>query len=90
MISNEHKKHTKLAKAVSGHFHKNEWAVLGTDCNTIKSISDSLSLSLSNLKTIYIDADHDDDASSYFSKDGKMTINSNFNMLNAEFEIQMQ
>ena len=90
MISNEHKKHTKLAKTVSGHFHKNEWSILGTDCNTIKSISDTLSLSLSNLKSIYIDADHADDVSSYFSKDGKMTINSNFHMLNDEFEIQMQ
>lgn len=90
MNSNEHRKHKKLAKAVSGHFHKNEWAILGTDCNSIKAISDSLSLSQSNLKSIYIDADHADEATSFFSKDGKMLVNSNYHMLNDEYGIQMQ
>ncbi|NNC86108.1 MAG: NTP transferase domain-containing protein [Bacteroidia bacterium] len=88
--SNEHNKHPKLAQAVTGHFHKNEWSILGTDCTTIKSISETLTLSQSKLKAIYVDADHDDENTTFYSKSGKMMVNCNFHMLNDEYGIQMQ
>jgi len=62
MISPEHKghqKHTKLEKPNTGHFHRNEWAILGTSCDQIKKLAFETTEALAgDLKVAYVDADH--------------------------------
>jgi molybdopterin-guanine dinucleotide biosynthesis protein A len=59
MISKDHKRHTDLAKPSFGYFGRNEWAIMGTDCTTIKSLSDKITAALSPIyKCAYVDAHH--------------------------------
>ena len=55
----KHQKHTKLVRPDLGQFGKNEWALLGTNCNAIKKLAFQLTQSLSeHYKVVYVDADH--------------------------------
>jgi len=59
MISKEHKKHSDLAKPTYGKFSRNEWAIVGTQCSNIKSLSDKIIAALSSqYKCTYVDAKH--------------------------------
>ncbi len=59
MKSANHKKHADIARPSLGVFGRNEWAVLGTNCGSIKKLAFQLSEALSpNWKMAYVDADH--------------------------------
>jgi len=59
MISQEHKKHTELMKPHLGNFGRNEWAILGTPCASIKRLSEEIISELSqSYKCAYADAAH--------------------------------
>lgn len=63
MISKEHKKHTDIARPSYGFFSRNEWAIVGGQCNDIKSLADDIIKSLSpKYKCGYADAKHHSDA----------------------------
>jgi molybdopterin-guanine dinucleotide biosynthesis protein A len=58
----EHKKHSKLAKPVIGNLARNEWAILGAPCTTIKLLAADVIAALSpQYKFAYADASHNDD-----------------------------
>lgn len=59
MILKEHKKHDDLPRPAYGNFHRNEWAIIGGQCNTIKSLADEVIKQLCpQFKCAYIDAQH--------------------------------
>ncbi|MFI5134908.1 MAG: NTP transferase domain-containing protein [Chitinophagales bacterium] len=59
MISQEHKKHTELTKPLQGNFGRNEWAILGTPCASIKKLAEEIIRELSkSYKCAYADAAH--------------------------------
>ena len=54
-----HQKHTDLAKADYGNFHRREWAIVGAPCGVIQSLARAIVQSLgSTWQVAYIDADH--------------------------------
>jgi molybdopterin-guanine dinucleotide biosynthesis protein A len=54
-----HEKHTKLPIPAYGNFHRQEWAILGTNCTDIQRLTDEVISCLSAKYRIgYIDADH--------------------------------
>ncbi len=62
MISKEHKKHTALARPITGNFGRNEWAIVGGPCTTIKLLADAVITALSpKYKCAYADTSHNDD-----------------------------
>lgn len=69
MISGEHKpeekkhqKHAKLKRPSFGNFGRNEWAITGGPCTTIKVLADQVINALSaDYKCAYIDTTHNDD-----------------------------
>lgn len=54
----KHEKHKNLARPDWGNWGRNEWAIVGGKCSDIQNMSRSIIDHLSNLKTLYIDADH--------------------------------
>ena len=59
MSKSMHQKHIKLAKPATGHWGRQEWAILGTVCSNIQSLAQELSLRLADSwKVGYVDADH--------------------------------
>ncbi|MEO8764122.1 MAG: NTP transferase domain-containing protein [Ginsengibacter sp.] len=42
MITNEHKKHAGITRPSYGFFNRTEWAIVGTQCNTIRSLADKV------------------------------------------------
>ncbi len=59
MILKEHKKHNDLSRPAYGNFHRNEWAIVGGQCNAIKSLVDDVIKSLSSqFRCAYVDAKH--------------------------------
>jgi len=59
VISKGHKKHKDLVRASYGSYGRNEWAILGTDCNNIKAIANKIMQTLSTTyKCAYIDTKH--------------------------------
>ena len=61
MTSKEHKKHTPLIR-LSGNFGRNEWAIVGGYCTTIKLLSDQVIGALSpQYKCAYADTSHNDE-----------------------------
>jgi len=55
----KHKKHTALTRPDYGNFHRREWAIIGTPCDTIQQLSKKLIKALSaEYKIGYVDADH--------------------------------
>ncbi len=62
MISKEHKKHTALAKPATGNFNRNEWAIVGGPCTTIKLLADAVIGALTpQYNCAYADTSHNDD-----------------------------
>lgn len=55
----QHQKHAKLERPAYGHFHRNEWAILGTPCGNIQKLAYAIIDRLSDLYRVgYVDADH--------------------------------
>jgi molybdopterin-guanine dinucleotide biosynthesis protein A len=62
VISKGHNKHTALVRPETGTFGRNEWAIVGGPCTTIKLLADSVINALSpKYKCAYADASHNDD-----------------------------
>ena len=58
----EHKKHADLKRPAFGDFGRNEWAIVGGPCTTIKLLADQVISVLSpKYKCAYIDTTHNDD-----------------------------
>jgi len=58
----KHKKHADLARPSNGNFGRNEWAILGAPCVTIKLLADQVIKSLAPVyKCAYADTSHNDD-----------------------------
>ncbi|MCB0585352.1 MAG: molybdopterin-guanine dinucleotide biosynthesis protein MobA, partial [Phaeodactylibacter sp.] len=54
-----HQKHAKLARPDFGHFHRREWAIVGTPCGNIKKLAYGIIDRLSDSYRVgYVDADH--------------------------------
>ncbi len=54
-----HQKHTKLARPATGHWNRQEWAILGTVCSNIQALAQTLGKHFAGRwKTGYVDADH--------------------------------
>src|SRR4051794_37470035 len=61
MILKDHKKHSDIARPSLGNFGRNEFAILGTTCNNIKTLCDAIVKALSaKYKCAYVDAEHKD------------------------------
>src|SRR3954469_8700324 len=61
MILKDHKKHSDIARASLGNFGRNEFAIIGTTCNNIKTLCDVIVKALSaKYKCAYVDAEHKD------------------------------
>lgn len=59
MISKDHKKHSDIARPSLGNFGRNEFAIVGTTCNNIRTLCDAIVKALSSkYKCAYVDADH--------------------------------
>lgn len=58
MTTKKHNKHAKIARRSGGIFHRHEIAILGTPCDRIDRIVESIGASLQPLKIGYVDADH--------------------------------
>ena len=59
MITKKHKKYHDLAKPSYGNYCRNEWAILGTQCSTIKTFAGNIIKALSSkYKCGYADAEH--------------------------------
>ncbi|MES2809309.1 MAG: NTP transferase domain-containing protein [Bacteroidota bacterium] len=62
MTLKEHKKHTKLARPATGNFGRNEWAIVGAPCTSIKLLAADVIAALSpQYKCAYADASHNDE-----------------------------
>lgn len=62
MISKGHKKHASLQRPAFGNFGRNEWAIVGAPCTTIKLLADQVISALSpKYKCAYVDTTHNDD-----------------------------
>ncbi|CAN5374127.1 hypothetical protein BH09BAC6_BH09BAC6_07510 [soil metagenome] len=62
MTLKEHSKHTKLTRPAFGNYHRNEWAIVGGPCTTIKILADQVISALSpRYKCAYMDTSHNDD-----------------------------
>lgn len=59
MTSNAHTKHAKLARPALGRYGRHEWAILGTSCNDIQQLAQTLIAAFSDrYRCAYLDADH--------------------------------
>ena len=59
MITKEHKKHSDIARPSYGYFGRNECAIIGTQCNVIRSLAGDIIKALSpQYKCAYADAKH--------------------------------
>ncbi|MBL7783474.1 MAG: NTP transferase domain-containing protein [Saprospiraceae bacterium] len=55
----KHSKHTQLARPALGRFGRNEWAIVGTHCSAIRTLSGQLIAALSpKFRCACVDADH--------------------------------
>lgn len=58
----KHKKHASLTRPAIGSFSRNEWAILGAPCSTIKLLADTVIQALSkDYHCSYVDTAHDDE-----------------------------
>lgn len=64
MISKEHKKHTDLARPSLGRFGRLEWAILGSHCNTVKTLAGQVFQALNHVHCAYVDTQHADEHTS--------------------------
>ncbi len=64
-MKKQHKKHEEIARPSLGNYGRNEWAILGTDCGSIKRLANQLCEAFSSKwKIAYVDADHKEFGSS--------------------------
>src|SRR5665213_2187560 len=62
VILKDRKKHADLARPTFGNFNRNEWAIVGGPCTTIKILADQIVKALSpQYKCGYVDTAHSDD-----------------------------
>nr|WP_294796292.1 NTP transferase domain-containing protein [uncultured Mucilaginibacter sp.] len=62
MTLKDHKKHASLAKPSIGNFGRNEWAIVGAPCVSIKLLANDVIQALSpKYKCAYVDASHNDE-----------------------------
>jgi len=54
-ISKKHKKHTKLARAARGTFHRNELALVGAPSEVIRDLAEKIARQLEHLSFGYVD-----------------------------------
>lgn len=55
----KHQKHAKLTRPKLGEFGRNEWAIIGTPCGQIQTISyEIINILQDRFKISYVDADH--------------------------------
>lgn len=90
MISNEHKKHSNIARPSLGNFGRNEFAILGTTCGNIQALAGAVIKSLSaKYKCAYIDAEHNDKNDALQSQDAfvKFTDKISFRELHYKNEL---
>lgn len=90
MISNEHKKHSDLARPSLGNFGRNEFAVLGTTCGNVQALAASVIKKISpRYKCAYIDAEHNDKNDALQSQDAfvKFTDKISFRELHYKNEL---
>lgn len=90
MISNEHKKHSDIARPSLGNFGRNEFAILGTTCGNIQALAGAVIKSLSaKYKCAYIDAEHNDKNDALQSQDAfvKFTDKISFRELHYKNEL---
>lgn len=65
----KHQKHANLQRPAFGNYARNEWAVVGGPCTTIKLLADQVINALSSdYKCAYIDTTHNDDMASMPAK----------------------
>lgn len=58
-MQSTHQKHPPLARPVLGHFHRQEWAIVGTPCGAVKKLAFDLTQRLAEWYRLgYVDADH--------------------------------
>lgn len=59
MTTKEHKKHTDINRPSYGYYCRNEWAIVGSQCSTIRSLAGEVIKALaSEYKCAYADAEH--------------------------------
>jgi molybdopterin-guanine dinucleotide biosynthesis protein A len=59
MKEKQHKKHANLTRPDYGHFHRQEWGILGTPCGNIQKLAYQIIERLSDTYRVgYVDADH--------------------------------
>lgn len=59
MTSKEHKKHADITRPSYGNFARNEWAIVGAQCNSIRTLAGDIFSALSHsYKCAYIDRQH--------------------------------
>ena len=59
-MKGKHHKHPPLKRPTRGMYHRNEWAIYGTNCSRIESVVQEIDNRLSGKYSItYVDADHD-------------------------------
>jgi len=60
--ASKHKKHADIGRPSFGNFGRNEWAIVGAPCSTIKLLADAIIKALSPVyKCAYVDTTHNDD-----------------------------
>ena len=63
----KHRKHAKLTRPSLGHFHRNEWAIIGTPCGNIQQLAYAIIDRLSEIFNIgYVDADNANEEDFYY------------------------
>lgn len=78
MISNaKHQKHPSLVRSSIGAYHRCEWAIYGTTCDTVLSTVRELRSILSDLNISYVDADHGEKNESTKLEVGKKQFQTN-------------
>ena len=90
VITKGHKKHVDLIRPAIGSFHRNEWAILGTDCTYIRSLAEKVMAAEPNQKIQYIDADHHDHYEGSIGKSQKFTWQGNYDQAVDKFSKAIQ
>lgn len=55
---NTHQKHANLVKPSTGHFHRDEWGILGSSCSTIGALVQKIAQGFPGYRMGYLDAAH--------------------------------
>ena len=58
----KHQKHTKLTRAESGQWARNEISLIGAPCGVLRELASQISAQLAPFRCVFIDESHNDDA----------------------------